>query len=285
MVMSVSTSDVPTAPDTAGLASQPDPQQDRPGKPVPANIAQILHIVRILLGYGHHLAATIERRAAARGFSIIAQCFGTANVAVILAHLCRGIMRAVALERVLLARAARGRDLAVPQPRAGGGNEAQPAGQAGTAQAAEAEPAAPRAAKLRARRANPHEPLDLAHLPTVEQLEAEIRRRPIGRVIADICHDLGVSPGLCAGGFWNDIFQALISYRGSLAGFSGEMRRREARFEQELDRRPALGWPEQGRDAVRRVLGFFVGEAPVDPDPGLATPCMSGAAAAAIRPP
>jgi hypothetical protein len=49
---------------------------------------------------------------------------------------------------------------------------------------------------------------------------------------------------LCDGGFWNDIFYALIDYRGNnLAGFSGELRRRAKRFEQELDRTPGLDWP------------------------------------------
>ncbi len=267
-------------------ASPPDPQPDRPGKPVPANIAQILHILRVLLRYGDHLVATLEHRAAARGFSTIAQWFGTANVAVILAHLCRGIRRAVALERVLLARAARGRDLVVAQPRAGGaGSQPQPEDQAGTAQAAASEPDAPRTAKLRSLRTNPHEPLDLSHIPTVEELEAEARRRSVGRVIADICRDLGVAPGLCAGGFWNDLFHALISYSGNLAGFCGEMRRREVVFEKELDKRPALGWPEQGREAVRRVLGFFIGEELVDPYAGMAMAGVPGAAAAASRPP
>ena len=114
----------------------------------------------------------------------------------------------------------------------------------------------------------------------MEELEAEARRRSVGRVIADICRDLGVAPGLCAGGFWNDFFHALISYSGNLAGFCGEMRRREVVFEKELDKRPALGWPEQGREAVRRVLGFFIGEELVDPYAGMAMAGVPGAAAA-----
>jgi hypothetical protein len=116
------------------------------------------------------------------------------------------------------------------------------------------------------------------------QLEAEIRRRPIGRAIADICQDLGVAPGLCVGSFWNDIFDALRCYRGNLVRLIGEMHRREARFERELDRQPALGWPEESREAIRRVLGFLVGEPPVDPCPALATACTP-TAAAALRPP
>jgi len=268
----------------AGLKSQPDPHQDRPGKPVPANIGQALHIVRILLGYGRHLAATLEHRAAARGFSVIAQCFGTAKVSVILAHLSRGIMRAIALERVLLARAARGRDLIIQAPRTNAPGEAPPTPEPGTEPQAASAPAARTAAPLRAHPAGPDAPLDLAQLPTMAQLEAEVRRRPIGRVIADICQDLGVAPRLCAGGFWNDIFDALRCYGGNLAHLSGEMRRREASFEQELDRQPSLGWPEESREAIRRVLGFFVGEPAVVPCPALAAACIP-AAAGAFRPP
>jgi hypothetical protein len=206
------------------------------------------------------------------------------------------VMRGVALERVLLARAARGRDLTVQEPRTDAPRKAPPTPQPGTEPQASSEPAAQTepqaqtepptqtAAPVRARPAGPDAPLDLAHLPTMEQLEAEIRGRPIGRVIADICQDLGIAPRLCAGGFWNDIFDALRCYGGNLARLSGEMRRRETRFEQELDRQPSLGWPEEGREVIRRVLGFLVGEPPVNPSPALATACVP-AAAAALWPP
>lgn len=280
-----------TPPTTADLASQPDPQQRRPGKPVPANIAQVLHILHILLGYGRHLADSLERRAGARHFSVIARCFGTAKVSVILAHLCRGIMRAVVLERLLLARAARGRDLVVAPLRVRPERKAEPAPpadtpQADAAQAAPAEPEAPMAAPVRTPRTDPDQPLDLAHLPTMEQLAAEDRRRPIGRVIADICRDLGVSPGLCAGGFWNELFDALSRYRGNVGGYYVEMHRRAKRFEQELDKGPGgLDWPEEGREAMRRVLGFFIGEISADPYSSEEMAGTAGVAAAAIRPP
>ena len=88
--------------------SRPDPPQDQPGSTVPEYIAVFLHAVRILRGYGRHLLATVERRATAPTFPTIAAAFGTANLATILAHLHRGILRAAALERFLLARAATG---------------------------------------------------------------------------------------------------------------------------------------------------------------------------------
>ena len=102
--------------DAAGLAAQPDPLPDREGPAVPPFIAQAIDIVTTLAQYGRHLADTLERRAASRSFAIIARCFGTSYVAIILAHLYRGVMRAVLLERVLRARAATGRDLVPSEP-------------------------------------------------------------------------------------------------------------------------------------------------------------------------
>ena len=97
--------DVPTP------ASPPDPPQDQPGSTMPEYIAVVLHAVGILLDYGRHLLATVQHRATAPTFPTIAAAFGTANLATILAHLHRGILRAAALERFLLARATTGRDI------------------------------------------------------------------------------------------------------------------------------------------------------------------------------
>jgi hypothetical protein len=52
----------------------------------------------------------------------------------------------------------------------------------------------------------------LAHLPTAEQIAAEIRRRPIGAVIADICRDLGILP---SHPLWHDVRLAMIRHGGS----------------------------------------------------------------------
>src|SRR5580692_4755772 len=95
-----------------------DPHPDRPGRTVPARIAALLHTVRVMLGFGRHLADTAKERSASSDFNAIAACFGTGRLYTILAHLQRGILRATALENVLLARAARGRDIGVGAPRA-----------------------------------------------------------------------------------------------------------------------------------------------------------------------
>src|SRR5579863_8266346 len=100
---------------TSATDTPPDPPKDPPATTLPENIDALLHVARILLTYGRHLLDTIRQRAAAPNFNAIAACFGTANVTTILAHLNRGILRCIALERVLLARAATGRDFPFTQ--------------------------------------------------------------------------------------------------------------------------------------------------------------------------
>jgi hypothetical protein len=81
---------------------------------VPEYITAFLHAVDILIGYGRHLLDTVHRRSTTPTFPAIAACFGTANLSTIMAHLNhlnRGILRAAALQRFLLARAATGRDI------------------------------------------------------------------------------------------------------------------------------------------------------------------------------
>src|ERR1700722_9053187 len=111
-----------TAIATPCPASPDDPQTDRPGMTVPARtmparIAALLHTVRIILGFGRQLAETAKDRSTSSDFNAIAACFGTGRLFTIMAHLQRGILRATALENVLLARAARGRDIGVGAPR------------------------------------------------------------------------------------------------------------------------------------------------------------------------
>ncbi len=246
---------------TAAASPRPGPAKARPGKPLPQNIADVLAILHILIGYGLHLADTLDRRARSRSFSAIAQFFGTARLAAIQARLARGLLRCMALERVLLARAARGRDLVFfplhrPAARPARPPAADPAGTTPP----------PRPAPVP--RPDPNAPPDPDHLPTLDQLQAELRRRPVGRALADICHDLGIAPSLCDGGFWLALSEAIMWYRGNLPRLMKELRRREVGFcDTEADRNPALDWPEQTRDGLRRILGFRIGEPPVAPVP------------------
>src|SRR5579872_2885117 len=109
---------MPPPSPTPPPAAPPDPAPDQPALTLPHNITVLLHAVRTLLAYGRHLVATVHQRATAPHFAAIAANFGTANLSTILAHLNRGILRAAALERVLLARAATGRDIDFVERRA-----------------------------------------------------------------------------------------------------------------------------------------------------------------------
>src|ERR1700683_3515570 len=106
------------APTTPGLATRSAPAKDRPARARPARILEILGVISVLASYGRHLGQTLEQRSVARGFATIARFFGTVTLDTILAHIQRGLMRAIALERMLLARAARGRDLRILAKRA-----------------------------------------------------------------------------------------------------------------------------------------------------------------------
>jgi len=251
---------------TADLATPPAPPPER-CKPVPPRIADLLVVVHVLLVYGRHLALTLEHRSVAWGFSAIAQCFGTARVPDILARISRGLLRLQALQRVLLDRARRGRDLAFLHPRRRATRKPPPATQP---------PANPQAAASQPQPACRHPPRrrdlddlpDPANLPTLAQLEAEIRRHPIGDAIAAICLDLGVAPRLCIGQFWNALFETITWYGGNLPKYMKDLRRREVAFEPHLGPTPPLQVPEATRDGILRMLGFFIGEQwPVMPYP------------------
>jgi hypothetical protein len=256
-----------------GPASQPDPAQVQSGRTIPERIAALLHAVHILLGYGRHLVDTVNQRAAAPSFTTVAACFGTAKLSVILARLRCGILRAVALERVLLARAASGRDVEYVQLRVRTGKPPAAPDDTTPDQSAEAPVAASHRRKLASRPARQPGRDDAEfYIPTLEELEAQVRRRPLGRTIVDICLDLAVVPGFCTGTFWNELFEIMQYYGGSVVTLMQERRRREKVFAEEQDRRPTghWDWANLTREAILKVLGFFIGEEPTNPFAGVA---------------
>jgi hypothetical protein len=199
---------------------------------------------------------------------------------------------------MLLHRAARGRDLRVLAPHAPSRREppAQDAAETGpTAGSVPPEPltpapdaaapaVAPEAAERPTRGIARDEVLKLDTLHLLEEIEAEVRRSPVGSTIAAICRDLGISPSLCDGAFWNRLFDAIRLYRGSLPSLVLEVKRREQRFEQDEWKHKGLELPEEFRDGIRRVLGFLIGEPPVDPFAVAAAPGALAEMAAPVAP-
>ena len=236
---------------------QTAPTTERPPKdrPVPECIAALLHVVRKLLGYGRGLEENIQRHAAHPRFPTLAAGFGTHDVRRILLHIQRGILRAMMLERFLLARAAEGRDLDPVQP-------------VGPAEPAEIEAleiklratSGPRAKPVQ--KADPYDPMHFS-MPTMKELEARIRRQPVGQTIAEICMDLGVTPSGCDGPTWAEILQILMQFGADLEQFFGVRDRRRNTFQQERDKRPdswTFDWRDSPRETIRQILGYLLGE-------------------------
>jgi hypothetical protein len=147
--------------------------------PKPSRSGRLLSLVRQLIDFGKQLAATLRSNP---------HPFGTGDIALILARITRGLLRAEALEARIIHTAAR----------------------------LDAEPARPRAPCHRSpstRLAEAGSAPELC-LPTPEQIAAEVRRRPIGAVIADICRDLGIGPDHP---LWRELSDLIIYYGGNLA--------------------------------------------------------------------
>ena len=178
-----------TAPDPT---TQPAPwpaSTDRRGC-----LARLLGLVRKLIDHGRQLATAVGQRSLANDAALTRCRFGTSDIALILSRITLALQRATALEARLLRSAAR------PDPK----------------------PRPPRASPPRTARAPrqaSQEPAEtdprLAALPTAEQIAAEVRRRPVGAVIADICRDLGI---MADHPLWRELRLAVILHGGSLTG-------------------------------------------------------------------
>jgi hypothetical protein len=250
--------------DTTHPSSPPDPPQDQPGTTMPEYITVVLHGVRILLGYGRHLLATVRQRATAPTFPAIAACFGTANLSTIQAHLNRGILRAIALERFLLARAVTGQDIAIVTRRTRT-EEPSPAPTDAQPEQPTEQPARLKAAPRQSPPPGSDDPE--LFMPTLQDLERQVRRRAIGRTIAEICNDLAVVPGFCTSAFWNHLFEVMHYFGGDIGTVMRKKAHRVQAFVLEQDKMldSTRDWLQLKRDEIRQVLGFFIGEPPVDP--------------------
>ena len=247
------------------MTHAPDTQPAQPpqDQPQPTRLGSLLYVVRTLFEYGRHLAETVVARAANPNFASLAVCFGTADLPLIMARIERGILRATALGRLLDARLARGRDVKCVSP---GYYTTKPLPEpvAAASQPAPApKPARRSAAACRARWD------DLLYPLTLEEIEAQVRRRPIGRTIVDICLDLAVVPALC-GPIFNHLYDAIYWHRGNFNKWLGTRLKRYKAFGLERKRGPVNGWwdwQDDTPECLRGVLGFQIGEPPVLPAP------------------
>ncbi len=160
----------------------------------PSRAGRLLDLVRKLIDYGKELAATIRQRAVTDPF-FAKTYFGTTDVgADPRLHLPRPASRERARSESAPGRCPAGRGTAADRARS----------------AAKAPAARPADA------ADPR----LARLPTPAQIAAEVRRRPISAVLADICRDLGIMP---SHKLWRDVQLLIIEHGGSLAGLVSDL--------------------------------------------------------------
>jgi hypothetical protein len=220
-----------SAPPTSSPIVPPDPHQDHAGAvaAAPSRTARLLGLVRMLMDYGFELVCTLQRRGAANDVSVSAMTrpFGTRNFALILARITRGLRLAGALEERLMRR---------PIP-----EEKKPAGTPSQRQPRAARPAAARPVARCLEDPDPR----LELLPTSEQIADDIRRRPVGVVIADICRDLGILPGHK---LWRELSLAIIDHGGSLVRLSEDIFKRlrlaRAILQDDLDRASPASGPQ-----------------------------------------
>jgi hypothetical protein len=182
-------------------AAYPDAHRDGSAASEPYRSLRLIGLIRTLIDYGKHLIISARQCAGTADFLTFAAPFGTSSLKLLVARIHCAINRALRLEQKLQYEAGLG----------GGGyrpEQARPAAaRDGTPRAGSA------AACARIGRARQARDPELAHLPTVAQIAAEIRRLPLQQVIAMICGDLGITP---QHPLWQQLDQALAGFGVSL---------------------------------------------------------------------
>lgn len=265
------------------------PTHDAQGRLIHGYLFTVLHVVQTLLGYGQHFAATLHVLAGKKEFATVAAATGTFNVDLIAARIQRGILRAIALRNYLLQRAAKGRDIVPHPPQTGevmlvedwlAKRAAEEAAAKAAAEAAakaaqtQSAPPAPPASEKPVKLGPATPPFGSQVSPdhpsafrtyTLEELEKEVRSRPIARTILDIVNDFAIIPGFCTSDFFTLLFDVLRNYGDQLGAWVATSFRRNTDFQKENDRRPqswGYDWRDFPREKVRAVLGCLVGEPP-----------------------
>jgi len=210
------------APTTAERPNRPDPSPDRAAAPAPdqSRNGRLLSLVRKLIVYGLALAGSLQQIPAVTTLVTVARRFGTRDVALILSRITRALQLAGALEAKLVKR---------PLPEAVGFNRILPVSRA---------PCTRRQATPRPK---------LPEMPTAEEIAAALRNRPMGEVIAEICHDLGIVP---AHPLWGEIWMVITEFRGNFVKFIKDMINRLTAWTLSPSYRKDDGWAERWLQAA-----------------------------------
>ncbi len=165
---------------TAALAQPPDPHQDQ-ATDAPARATRLRRVLRKLIRHGTLLAQDLTRRPSGMTVFWIAVRFGTKDVAQILARITRGLRMAAALQATL------------PKPQ-----REHPARPAPAARKPRTRPTPPPRNDVNA---------VLATLPTSKEIADQLRDRPIGEILTEICTALGI---LTADQIWQELESVLL---------------------------------------------------------------------------
>lgn len=226
-------------------------------------------MVRKLIDYGRQLAGTLTQGTSASNLMRITFDFSTSDVAEMLARIARALHLAAALEDKLLGYVGpperelpKARLPSYGQPPPGRPEEAEahsgvPSAQAalvsapgvtaadGTAVAAADGSAVAAADGSVGPAALGEDGAGLARMPTAEEIADQLRRRPIGAIVADICFDLGIQPGH---ELWQELYLVILDNGGNPHGlYVRNMKREQVFFEASLAKRGISGdaplWP------------------------------------------
>lgn len=195
---------VSDAPTSAGLAEAPAPRRDRAraGGSEPSPTGPLLDLVRALIDFGIAVVTTLRRGASTETLALVTRRFGVRDVDVIIARITRALQLAAALEARLISGAA-------PWQLVPGGFR-MPA------------PRKPRAAQAERARVGRVE-ADVDRMPTAAEIAADVRRRSVGVVIAELIREFGIMP---CHPLWPALSSAVICNGGSLAALYNHINNR-----------------------------------------------------------
>jgi hypothetical protein len=209
--------------------------------PPPSRSGRLLALVRKLVDYGKQLATSFRERPTPNSPRHLERLYGTSDIAVILARIAQGLLRARYLEEKITTTAARldaePRPKPTPSPRA---SRTVPCAAQPRAPSHQPEPQPTDTAAL------------LARLPTADQIAAKVRRQKIGAVLADICRDLGIPP---SHPLWDELHRAINEYGGNFS-------------------RLYFDWLEQAFP-IRHILARYKAKPDVPPEPASTGPPLA----------
>jgi hypothetical protein len=210
-------------------APPPPPDPDRAGARA-FGAGRFAGLLRQVFNCGKELLVAVRLRAHRPEFSFFAKPFGTTYLPHILRRINAAMQRAILLEQQALQhaglmplppvrhRAPSDRATSHGAPSHDAPSPGKPPAARRDAEQRDAArqddaPSAPPRSQRTVRPARPSGDPHYAGWPSIKQLAAELRRRPIAAVLVGICRDLGITPHHP---LWQEMSEAITAYGGSV---------------------------------------------------------------------